>query len=1034
MKIVLVHISDIHLKEAPASNPILSRADQMAAAAASVAPEATRGFLVVTGDITQSGKESEVSLARTFLSGLREQLCRRLPDCPWSIVAVPGNHDCDMQEAGALRDTVLRGLSPSSALDERVLSNCTVVQRHYKALMEELTDPAAERQLLSAVYDTQVHRFSEHAVEFRAMNSAWMSTDKESHGTLLFPVQLLQAPEHASAGADLVVALLHHPFSWFEPANGRELRSILEKTSDIILTGHEHEPDRYSKSRDLQRLEYVEGGILQNHSSPYGSSFNTILIDLPKDTQEVRTFQWSKRNRYEPDSTATRVPFVRNRYRLRNEFLLKDPFVELLDDPGARFYHPGKEPVLLSDLYVYPDLRRLGIPGEDQGLGQLVQDEVAAFVADERTVLLVGPERCGKTVLSKVLFRDLLNAGYVPILASGSDFKHYKADSVVPVTERRFGEAYQSPDLTTFWQLDGDRRAVIVDDFDQCTPSMSARDRIIQDLQNRFGIVVLLGNEQVRYEELITGGADEIALLGFTHCDILPFGHMLRAQLIHNWCFLGRDLTHDASQLTRRAREVERTVKSLLGSGLIPSHPIFILIVLQQLESVSAHEMASSSGSHGFLYECLITSALAASSRLTVDLGTQYTYLTELARVLFTREVRSLTLDEAYDWHKHHCVEYGLRLDWQRTLDDLQKALVIEVRSGQVSFRYPYFYYYFVARYMRDRINSKEIRDRVEWMSKRLHHAEYANIIVFLTYLCREPYILSLVLDSAKSLFSPYEECDLADSTSFLQSISANVPQLVLDARDPEEHRREILAHQDRVEPERAKHEAAIGAGTEATATHDDLDEVLRLNVAFKTIQILGQILRNYAGSLRADEKLELAAECYALALRTLEFMVGSIEANKQELVLYLDEFLRLHHRDWSDRRVADKTQDFVFSLVEGLCFATTKHVSGWVGLHTLAMTYDQLLEQADTVSHRFIDLSVRLDYYPTFPETEVHQLAKAVQRHPFPTRLLQRLVWNDFYMTRRSFPLKQSMCAKLGIKLEPALIHAQRLPRRGGT
>ncbi len=93
-------------------------------------------------------------------------------------------------------------------------------------------------------------------------------------------------------------------------------------------------------------------------------------------------------------------------------------------------------------------------------------------------------------------------------------------------------------------------------------------------------------------------------------------------------------------------------------------------------------------------------------------------------------------------------------------------------------------------------------------------------------------------------------------------------------------------------------------------------------------------------------------------------------------------------------------------------------------------MTFDDLLGEGDNISYRFIDLSIRLDYFRSFPEKQVLQLHKNTWRNLFATQFLRRLVWYHFYINDVGYRIRQRICAKLGIKLLPATIYDNRVKR----
>lgn len=1030
MKLVILHLSDTHFRKSKGENPVVSRVDKIAAAAASVAPDAECCFLAATGDISHSGKEAEYVVTATFLADLLDELRRRLPDSEWRFVSVPGNHDCNLSKSNKVRETILRNLSTDD-FEEDVFATCTAVQRDYEEFAASLREPTAQYHRPSKVYAEELHEVKGATVEFRLINSAWMSTMEESQGTLLFPVDLLGTGRTGDPPADLVVTMLHHPDNWFEARNARSLRDELEATSDVILTGHEHEAEQYTKTRVTgERTEYLEGAVLQTPDHPEMSEFNVLVIDLNAESQELHVFSWdSARRRYHPSRTSARIPFQRNRRRLEKEFELTKTFEEFLSDAGANFTHPEKETIHLKDLFVYPDLLHLKLPGEGEWPRAVVGD-VPTFVLNHGHVLLVGSEWCGKTALCRTLFRDLRKTGLVPIYVSGEQLKGYTQSSVLQAVDRAFLNAYASPDADGFRQLERERKAVIVDDFDQATVNRRARDLIIRTLESIFGVIVLVGNEALRFDDVVayTEG-EEPPLWHYSQCAILPHGHVRRADLIEKWTFLGRSLTGDESELSRRAVEAERTVSLLLGQNFLPAYPIFILVLLQQMEARTPLTTVPTSGSYGALYECLLTMALVRSSRLEVDLDTQYGYLSEFAHFLFTRgESCAPTLD-TLEWHRRHCEDYGVHLDFDRMLSDLCEACVLSSTQDAVGFRYPYLYYYFVARYFSEHIQEPAIREHVESMSKRLHHAQSANILMFLTYLSKDPFILGSILRASRSLFSSYVECDLVRDTDFLSALMMKLPQLVLESSDPAESRRKLLARRDELEAADAPGQLSDAWDDQPPGLHEDLEEHLQINVAFKTIQILGQILRNFPGSLKGQRKLELAGECYSLGLRVIRFMFESMESLDEDLVHFIADFLRSRNPRWSDDQLSSHTKNFLSTLADALAFIVVKQVSDSVGDQKLSITFRDLLGERDTISYRFIDLSVQLDYYHGFPESHVFKLYKRVGRNPFAAYLLRHLVWYYFYIYPADYSLRQSVCTKLDIKLLPA-VHDQRVKR----
>ena len=130
-------------------------------------------------------------------------------------------------------------------------------------------------------------------LQVNCFNTAWLSTNPEIPAQLVFPIDRLN---HSSESfGDLVVSAFHHPYNWLMPENARVFRTHVESTSDIVLTGHEHEPSVFAKQNaDAVVTQYVEGAVLQE-SSEDRSAFNVIVIDTTDGFYEAFLCRWNAR-------------------------------------------------------------------------------------------------------------------------------------------------------------------------------------------------------------------------------------------------------------------------------------------------------------------------------------------------------------------------------------------------------------------------------------------------------------------------------------------------------------------------------------------------------------------------------------------------------------------------------------------------------------------------------------------------------------------------------------------------------------------
>lgn len=354
--LLVLHISDIHIKKADQLKPI----DSVIAAirGLNIFPEGV--VVVITGDITWSGQEEQFFEADSYFTRLLNSISQEL-NCPVHFVACPGNHDCAFPEDNGLRDLAVesirvQGQLPSSQL---VISQCVDVQKNFFSWLNtvpslESVEEGALAWLVPSVVCGGVR------LHFRVLNTSWASTVREEQGKLFFPPSII--PEIPTS--DLRISLFHHPYNWFRSENGRDLRRILEESSDLILTGHEHDSTYYHKTDNhAQSVAYIEGGVF-NDGRGLKSSFNIVEIDLKKSQYRCFALEW-RHDRYSAEGQAPLwQKFICTTSSISRENRLSQDMNKFLKDPGAHLMHSATN-IELEDIFVAPDLQKYeGISNE----------------------------------------------------------------------------------------------------------------------------------------------------------------------------------------------------------------------------------------------------------------------------------------------------------------------------------------------------------------------------------------------------------------------------------------------------------------------------------------------------------------------------------------------------------------------------------------------------------------------------------------------------------------------------------------------
>ena len=234
------------------------------------------------------------------------------------------------------------------------------------------------------------------SVRVNRFNTAWVSTNPENPGTLVFPSALVKEPKDQAA---LEISAFHHPTNWLIPDNGRAIRL----RSNVRLTSYSPATNTkvpYTASQTPRReiLNTSRGG-------PSGgrlirrSAFHIVVVD--NDSYEVFLSSWNN-SLYTSKSLGVR-PFVRNRIARKSTFQPTPAFAALLLDPGLPILHPKKHDIAIDDLFIYPALACKDPEKKFQVLRVISGQGVLDYVRSTPRLVVVGDEMCGKTWLAKKL-------------------------------------------------------------------------------------------------------------------------------------------------------------------------------------------------------------------------------------------------------------------------------------------------------------------------------------------------------------------------------------------------------------------------------------------------------------------------------------------------------------------------------------------------------------------------------------------------------------------------------------------------------
>lgn len=1012
MKFALLHLSDIHTNNI--NDSIFDKKSSITDAIKNKLKTVTNLFITVTGDIANRGQAEEYESATKLFEDIKQSLLTYNDKLIIEFIFAPGNHDCDLSEEHFNRnlsiDYILKDKFKNKKVDEQCVKNCVLVQKNYFKFRDNLEN----LNHINTVLDSELFRRHEYkigalTVAFNCYNFAWMSKIHEQQSEIYYPGFLIKDEliKVSQKENTLNITLYHHPLHWINHQNLRDLRFLINTTSNLVLSGHEHTQHVHSETdTDTDTTNYIDSAALQT-SDRNESHFKLIIINHEEETQCIHDFSWDKNSsKYDEkiNNSNLELAVSKSHYEFDDEYLTK------INSTGVQMTHPYKSDIYLDDIFIYQNLQTLT---QDDLKIKNNASKLKDIESTNKTIIF-GEETCGKTSLAYMLQMHYKSSCRLPIYISGKNIKRKDHDEerINKIIEKAFIEQYTNKYLQNFYQEDVNNIIILIDDFSYIDMNKEYTAKFLNKINELFENVIIFSHEtselEVFNDENLAHATKEYDLY-----KIIEFGHKLRDKLIRQWIVLGQEETITDEKTHEQVVKTAKAITSTIGLNIVPSYPLFLLTLLQAMETNSTADFSESS--YGHYYGYLINEAFIKEGVPKNKLNFYHTYLSELAYTCFIGNSHTFDIDDLKQFHNHYNKSHKADKSFDTVLKTLLKTKVIQDTSSSYKFTYDYLYYFYTARYLAKNVNKIEVRTNIEKLVKNSHRIEFGNILMFLIHHSNEAYIINLLLTQTQTVFKELEEFNFSDEQ--LKKINGSFgheEKLICEDKSVEEARETKLekeddAHKDLVKSDR--HDADINEEVDISK----LDIFAKVNLAFKLTNILGEIAKSY-DDLDGDLKYKLIKESYSLNLRTINVFISKFEENHELLTEAFEELIEKKGYVTQDR-IQETAKKVVFSTISRITEGFISRLSKSLASKDLNPIYRELEEEKKgNIAVKMINAAIELDFPKGLKEKAIKHyenlddnfLAKAV---------LKRLVVDHMYMYHTDHKIKDKVMAKLDIE-----------------
>lgn len=1007
MTVVVVHLSDIHIRSA--RDPILEKGELIAACTYQELAEASSVFVVVSGDVAYSGKPEEYDAASRLFDSIRAAL-QVERSIPVHFVVIPGNHDCDFSVGGKPRLLTLNAVREDpSQLDDEVIALGVSVQASFNEFAKKFHSPDETRKG-DALWIQ--HRFTVEGKEvvFDGINVAWCSNLREEQGTLIFPVDRYKSMRDERA--DLRLAVLHQPLNWFNQSTYHPFRQFVRQLANVVISGHEHVGGAGEDIHtDTGHSAYVEGCVLQGEENLADSSFNVIVFNLEEGTYKSSRYLWSEQGRYSLTEEGSWSDFRDLPRKTANRFLIEQNFEQYLSDPGGAFTIKGS-PIALSDLYVYPDIQEVGAV-EVRG----VKNISSATVFHDATrldggVLLTGEEKVGATSLLYMLFRHFHERGLLPLYLRGSEVKSANDRDIEQIVRRAVVEQYGQSNLEFFQQQPASEKVLLLDDFDDGSVRHGQhRAKMLIAFSARFPRMLITANEVLDFNGTIRPHA-EGRLSKLKEFKVLPFGYSRRAQLVRRWIQrTGADGSLDEAALLARCDQAERLLDAVMAKNIVPSLPLYLLTLLQSFDSGVQGGFEDSG--LGEYYDYLVRAGLDSAGVPKTQWGPMIEYCSHLAWQMHATEHKELSQTELQSFNDRYSREQ-IRVELQPRIDALVRARILSRNGDCVRFRYHYIYYFLKGRYLSKQLADLEVQAYIRACCAHLYVRENANTILFLAHHAfKDPMFLNCVTDAIDVPFKDFAPIAFnGQDTEKVKEFVRDLPKIVYSGKTPEKAREEINKRRDEFDD----------GGDGLADKKEDLaqDEFAAQAISLlKTVEILGQILKNQIASIPRVRRVELLKQVMSGPLRAANAFFSVFMSHRDSAQIEIAELL-------AKKRVFNSDEERQKAARQLLAWLLQSSAAGLVIKAVMSISSNDLLEDIKSAANslgtpaaRLISVGVKLDGPGRLPHREIEKLVEDLSNDFIATRVLQILVLRRLYMFRTEEADRQWLASKKIVDLQ---------------
>lgn len=679
---------------------------------------------------------------------------------------------------------------------------------------------------------------------------------------------------------------------------------------------------------------------------------------------------------------------------------MNDPlaiFQSSLNNFSDRINHPKKDSLLLDDIFVYPHIKSL----ED---GEIIDSN--DILRSDKKITFIGSEYSGKTSLCKKMTIDLLEKGYGLIKVNGADLKEVSAEKLFEKQNKKGGFFHNK-------SFNG-KKALIVDDIQDITFNDKHLELFFSSSIKFYDTVIFFCSERDYFSNSIY--SEHIELESYR---IQDFGYVKRDELYNKWLSVGNPSIHtiNNNEYHERVENLTGHVESVIRNNVVDAKPIFILTILQTHENFSTRNYTMTS--LGECYRVLLYSLL--SKQVTHEsFDSVISFLSYLSFRLLKVDRDSFSENDFNLWFKEYSEKFITISNIKEIL--LNSHIIYMDHENTYRFNQQYVFYYCAGKHIADNYGS--MTDIVEDICQNLNNEKKASVLIFLVHHARNTDLVDNIILYSSDLLSDLEEFDITSDNKFFQNFLEDYSH-DYNGDSTTKKRQELLRSKDRISDKRDKVEEITIQATQSMEPHisDDHEVAKQLELldeagsALRSIEVIGQVLKNRFGSLPTSQIEYAIEQCNTLGFKIVKFFVDSIIMTEDEFVSLLTNII-MENESLTILEAQEKAKTYVRLIAFNLSYFIVDLVAKSISQKQIERFIDS---SSESHSHKLVNLAVKLKLHPkSLPKDYIQSILNETN-NTFFKKLINQIAHNHLYLYELTYQDLQWVSDKLNINVKNA-------------